>query len=199
MLSPHSNQRTPLLQGLLNKKPSDRLGWPELLEHPFVRDTSEERLQREKATADAVEVADSSRAWRVRGGEAEGGFQCARFQRRGWRGGGIRPKGGRVLTFVSFTNLSCPLCSLPPHRVRAVQWLVQYWPLQAPVLADALRHPAHRPPRCVCVGRGETWTPGGRHTLAPYAHWHLPVYVACVRALVLLSILPRHTELTSTL
>ena len=36
-----------------------------------MRETSEERLQREKATADAVEVADSSRAWRVRGGEGE--------------------------------------------------------------------------------------------------------------------------------
>lgn len=52
-------------QGLLNKKPSDRLGWPELLDHPFVRETSEERLKREKALVDALEVADSSRAWRV--------------------------------------------------------------------------------------------------------------------------------------
>lgn len=32
-------------QGLLNKKPGDRLGWPELLEHPFVRETAEERLR----------------------------------------------------------------------------------------------------------------------------------------------------------
>lgn len=55
------------MQGLLNKKPADRLGWPELLEHPFVKETVEERLKREKALADAMEVADSSRAWRVGG------------------------------------------------------------------------------------------------------------------------------------
>jgi hypothetical protein len=42
------------------------LGWPELLEHPFVRETAAERLKREKALADAVELADSSRAWKVR-------------------------------------------------------------------------------------------------------------------------------------
>jgi hypothetical protein len=28
------------LQGLLNKKPADRLGWPDLLDHPFVKETS---------------------------------------------------------------------------------------------------------------------------------------------------------------
>jgi hypothetical protein len=42
-----------------------RLGWPELLEHPFVRETAAERLKRERALADAVELADSSRAWKV--------------------------------------------------------------------------------------------------------------------------------------
>eukprot|EP00955_Chlamydomonas_euryale_P089074 364434-Chlamydomonas_euryale.AAC.4 len=42
------------LKGLLNKKPADRLGWPELLEHPFVRETSDERLKRERALADAM-------------------------------------------------------------------------------------------------------------------------------------------------
>lgn len=53
-------------QGLLNKRPVDRLGWPELLDHPFVRETVEERVRRERALAEAIEVADSSRAWRVR-------------------------------------------------------------------------------------------------------------------------------------
>jgi hypothetical protein len=56
----------PSVQGLLNKKPADRLGWPDLLDHPFVRETEGERLRRERALADAIEVADSSRAWRVR-------------------------------------------------------------------------------------------------------------------------------------
>jgi fused-like protein len=27
------------LKGLLNKTPSERLGWPELLNHPFIRET----------------------------------------------------------------------------------------------------------------------------------------------------------------
>eukprot|EP00967_Tisochrysis_lutea_P037137 scaffold44699_cov17-Tisochrysis_lutea.AAC.3 len=47
------------------QKPADRLGWPELLDHPFVRETVEERVRRERALAEALEVADSSRAWRV--------------------------------------------------------------------------------------------------------------------------------------
>jgi hypothetical protein len=32
-------------QGLLNKKPADRLGWPDLLDHPFVRETHVSDLQ----------------------------------------------------------------------------------------------------------------------------------------------------------
>ncbi len=43
-----------------------RLGWPELLEHPFVRETAAERLAREAALAAAVELADCSRAWKAR-------------------------------------------------------------------------------------------------------------------------------------
>lgn len=42
-----------------------RLGWPDLLDHPFVRETDSERLIREKALADAMELADSSRGWKV--------------------------------------------------------------------------------------------------------------------------------------
>ena len=52
--------------------------------------------------------------------------------------------------------LPLPLCSLPPYRVRAVQWRVQCWLLRAPVLAGALRHPARHLPRCVC-GWGGGW------------------------------------------
>lgn len=65
------------LKGLLNKKPSDRLGWPELLDHPFVRETQEEKMKREKALADAVEIADSSRAWRGEGGAVAGAVLAA--------------------------------------------------------------------------------------------------------------------------
>lgn len=53
-----------LTQGLLNKRPIDRLGWPGLLEHPFVRESSQERLQREAALADAAANAQESRAWK---------------------------------------------------------------------------------------------------------------------------------------
>jgi serine/threonine protein kinase len=34
------------LKGLLNKTPNQRLTWPHLLEHPFVRDTVAERSAR---------------------------------------------------------------------------------------------------------------------------------------------------------
>ncbi|PNH01000.1 Serine/threonine-protein kinase TIO, partial [Tetrabaena socialis] len=52
------------LKGLLNKRPQDRLGWPQLLEHPFVRETEAERQAREKMLVDAMEVAEGSRAWK---------------------------------------------------------------------------------------------------------------------------------------
>ncbi|GLC39018.1 hypothetical protein PLESTM_000827500 [Pleodorina starrii] len=60
------------LKGLLNKKPQDRLGWPQLLDHPFVRETDTERLVREKMLADAMEVAEGSRAWKGEGGAVAG-------------------------------------------------------------------------------------------------------------------------------
>ncbi len=59
-------------QGLLNKRPGDRLGWPGLLEHPFVRETSQERLKREAALADAAATAQESRAWKGEGGAVAG-------------------------------------------------------------------------------------------------------------------------------
>jgi fused-like protein len=34
------------LQGLLNKTPSERLSWPELLQHPFVSETDQEKKDR---------------------------------------------------------------------------------------------------------------------------------------------------------
>ena len=38
------------LQGLLNKTPSERLSWPELLQHPFVRETEQEKKDRKLRT-----------------------------------------------------------------------------------------------------------------------------------------------------
>jgi len=36
------------LKGLLNKAPSERLGWPELLNHPFIKETDQERNERKR-------------------------------------------------------------------------------------------------------------------------------------------------------
>lgn len=61
---------TPVLQGLLNKRPADRLTWPALLDHPFVKESSDERMARERQLAEAAAMAGASRGWR---GEAMGG------------------------------------------------------------------------------------------------------------------------------
>ena len=39
--------RSALCQGLLTKSYRHRLGWPQLLDHPFVKETAEERRKRE--------------------------------------------------------------------------------------------------------------------------------------------------------
>lgn len=61
-----------VLKGLLNKRPGDRLGWPGLLDHPFVRESAQERTKREAALADAVLTAQESRAWKGEGGAVAG-------------------------------------------------------------------------------------------------------------------------------
>lgn len=61
-----------VLKGLLNKRPGDRLGWPGLLDHPFVRESVQERTKREAALADAVLTAQESRAWKGEGGAIAG-------------------------------------------------------------------------------------------------------------------------------
>ena len=38
------------LQGLLNKSPSERLSWPELLQHPFVKESKKEKEDRDYRT-----------------------------------------------------------------------------------------------------------------------------------------------------
>ena len=62
----------PCLQGLLNKRPADRLAWPDLLDHPFVRETPEELRTREAALAGAHVVAQESRGWKGEGGAIAG-------------------------------------------------------------------------------------------------------------------------------
>lgn len=34
------------LEGLLNKDPTERLSWPNLLNHPFVKETASEKVER---------------------------------------------------------------------------------------------------------------------------------------------------------
>lgn len=60
------------MQGLLNKRPGDRLTWPQLLEHPFVQETAEEVVRREAALADAQQTAAGSRAWKGEDGAVAG-------------------------------------------------------------------------------------------------------------------------------
>ena len=36
------------LKGLLNKVPSERLGWPELLNHQFIKESEQEKNERKK-------------------------------------------------------------------------------------------------------------------------------------------------------
>ena len=60
------------MQGLLNKRPADRLAWPDLMDHPFVRETPEELRTREAALADAHAVAQESRGWKGEGGAIAG-------------------------------------------------------------------------------------------------------------------------------
>lgn len=36
------------LKGLLNKVPQERLGWPDLLNHPFIQENDEEKMLRKK-------------------------------------------------------------------------------------------------------------------------------------------------------
>lgn len=40
-----------LLKGLLNKRPNERLGWPQLLNHPFFRETEHEKAERKRRRA----------------------------------------------------------------------------------------------------------------------------------------------------
>jgi hypothetical protein len=60
------------LQGLLNKKPENRLDWPDLLSHPFVKESEEERLVREQRLVTAAARAEASMAWRGEGGAIAG-------------------------------------------------------------------------------------------------------------------------------
>lgn len=60
------------LQGLLNKKPENRLDWPDLLSHPFVKESEEERLGREQRLVTAAARAEASMGWKGEGGAIAG-------------------------------------------------------------------------------------------------------------------------------
>ncbi|XP_058206385.1 serine/threonine-protein kinase TIO isoform X2 [Rhododendron vialii] len=54
------------LRGLLNKEPQNRLTWPSLLQHPFVKETLEE-LEAKEISAASVAVRERNGAWRGEG------------------------------------------------------------------------------------------------------------------------------------
>ncbi|KAM5557890.1 serine/threonine-protein kinase TIO [Rosa sericea] len=58
------------LKGLLNKMPQNRLTWPALLEHPFVKETTEELEAREMRSATAAERGCVA-AWRGEGNKIQ--------------------------------------------------------------------------------------------------------------------------------
>ena len=60
------------MKGLLNKRPENRLDWPDLLSHPFVRESEEERLVREQRLVYAASRAEHSLAWKGEGGAIAG-------------------------------------------------------------------------------------------------------------------------------
>lgn len=60
------------MQGLLDKKPEQRLDWPHLLDHPFVKESEEERLAREHRIYAAAAFAEASRAWKGEHGAIAG-------------------------------------------------------------------------------------------------------------------------------
>lgn len=54
------------LRGLLNKEPQNRLTWPSLLQHPFVKETVEE-LEAKEISATSVAARERNAAWRGEG------------------------------------------------------------------------------------------------------------------------------------
>lgn len=69
-----SFKKSEALQGLLNKRPEARLSWPELLHHPFVRESDEEVQRRQAALADAQAASKDTRGWRGEECESPGAF-----------------------------------------------------------------------------------------------------------------------------
>ncbi len=63
-------------QALLNKVPQQRLSCEQLLKHPFVRETDDERAVREARRAAGDRLAAHSRAWKGEGGASAQIFLC---------------------------------------------------------------------------------------------------------------------------
>ena len=98
------------LKGLLNKRPSDRLGWPKLLEHPFVRETAEERRAREAAAAAAAAAMEANISWRGEGGAVAGAAAALHAQHnkpsRGGAGAEMAKEAGAVSSSPTATVAS---------------------------------------------------------------------------------------------
>lgn len=73
-----------MFQGLLNKRPENRLDWPDLLSHPFVKESEEERLVREQRLVYAASRAENSLAWKGEGGAIAGAAVYSGAVPTGW-------------------------------------------------------------------------------------------------------------------
>jgi len=60
------------LKGLLNKEPSKRLDWPDLLQHPFLQETEQEKRAREELIRDAEMTLQNCQSWKGENGAVAG-------------------------------------------------------------------------------------------------------------------------------
>ena len=68
------------LKGLLNKKAKDRLDWPHLLSHPFVRETNEEIESRRQQIRSARMTLSECQAWKGENGAVAGAAAALQTQ-----------------------------------------------------------------------------------------------------------------------
>ncbi|GBG88292.1 hypothetical protein CBR_g46858 [Chara braunii] len=123
------------LKGLLNKTPSQRLTWPQLLDHPFVRETSAERAEREAAAAAALERGCDA-AWR---GEAHISLWNEKELPLAERERERAPPPGRDRTTIAAERIAAPL---PPAGPTAPSYGHESGGAEAPLGARLGAHGA---------------------------------------------------------
>lgn len=84
------------LKGLLNKKPSDRLDWPHLLQHPFLQETEDEKLARVDSVRTAKMTLDSCQSWKGENGAVAGAAAAFHQAKDGYPTGAAGENGARA-------------------------------------------------------------------------------------------------------